>query len=387
MQHRARVRNQGFTLMEMMIAMALGAVVLAAAVQMFSKSVSATWIVTQRAEMQQDFRAAANMLTKDAAMAGSGMGNNVQIALPSGTGVVPVYGCDQTPKCYINGGAVAYPTQLDVLSGVNIPYLYGLIPGPKYGPIVNAAAGATDTVTVVNADTVFLLSCYNVTVTSATVVNFKLPSPLPSTCIVPPPLVAPQAIDDPVVGLTPGDLVQLQVTLGAGTPGAVSSTILGEVTNVLNKGGNNFDVTFAAGDPLRMNQPTATRGSIKQVVGATGTGNRINVISYYIDNTIVPPRLMRQTSGHTPIPLAENVAFLQFSYDLYDSNGNVLVDQADGGASQVPPLTPNQITKINIKHMSVTSTLQGSPGFQGLDLQTSVSARDLTFKNDYPISH
>jgi hypothetical protein len=83
--------------------------------------------------------------------------------------------------------------------------------------------------------------------------------------------------------------------------------------------------------------------------------------------------------------LAENVAFLQFSYDLYDSaSGNVLTDQFDGGASQ--NLTPSQITKINIKHMSVTSTLKGQGGFQGLDLQTSVSARDLTFMNDYPLS-
>ena len=381
MKRRATVRNQGFTLLEMMVAMALGAVVLGAAAQMFSKSLGATWLVSQRAEMQQDFRAAATMLTKDAGMAGSGMGNNIQIGLPSGTGIVPVYGCDQTPRCYINGAAVAYPTQLE--GAVNVPYLYGLMPGSQFGPTVNAAAGPTDVMTVVNADTNFLLSCNNVSVTSATVVKFTLPAPLPVTCIVPPPLLAPQAVNDPVVGLTPGDLVQFQVTKGGA--GATSSTILGEVTNVRQTSATTWDVTFAAGDPLLMNQPAAAAGSIAQIVGGTGSATRINVISYYIDNTIVPPRLMRQTSGHSPIPLAENVAFLQFSYDLYNSNtGAVLVDQADGGASQ--GLTPNQITKINIKHMSINSTLHGTMGYQGLDLQTSVSARDLTFKNDYPLS-
>ncbi len=387
MQHRADA-TRGFTLMEMMIAMALGAVVMAAAVQMFSKAVSGTFVVSQKAEMQQDFRAAASMLTKDAGMAGSGMGNNVQIALPSGNGVqVPVYGCDQTPKCYINGGAVAYPTQ--VVGASTVPYLYGLMPGSLFGPTVNAAGGPTDVMTVVNADTNFLLSCYNATVTSNTVVHFVLPAPLPNTCVVPLPLTAPQDINDPIVGLTPGDLVALQITIGVGA-GATSSTVLGEVTNVAKTSVNNYDVTFAAGDPLRMNQPTAAAGSLTQINGGNGSANRINVISYYIDNTIVPPRLMRQTSGHTPIPLAENVSFLQFSYDLYDStSGNVLTDVADGGASQ--NLTPNQITKINIKHMSVTSTLKGTGGgsangFQGLDLQTSVSARDLTFKNDYPLT-
>jgi hypothetical protein len=85
------------------------------------------------------------------------------------------------------------------------------------------------------------------------------------------------------------------------------------------------------------------------------------------------------------VPLAENVAFLQFSYDLYNFNtGAILTNQPDGGASQ--NMTPNQITKINILHMSIASTLHGTRGYQGLDLQTSVSARDLTFKNDYPLT-
>jgi hypothetical protein len=238
--------------------------------------------------------------------------------------------------------------------------------------------------TVVNADTTFLLGCYDVSVTSATLVRFTLPAPLHPTCVLTPPLVAPQPVDSPTIGLTPGDLVQFQVTIGAGA-GATSSTVMAEVTNVTKISATTWDVAFAAGDPLRMNQPAAAAGSVKQIVGGTGSANRINVVSYYIDNSIVPPRLMRQVSGHTPIPLAENVAFLQFSYDLYNSNtGAVLTDQSDGGASQA--LTPNQITKINIKHMSINSTLQGSVGYQGLDLQTSVSARDLTFKNDYPLS-
>jgi hypothetical protein len=258
--------------------------------------------------------------------------------------------------------------------------------GPRFGPTLNGAAGPTDVITVVNADTVFLLSCYTVSVTTNTVVRFTLTNPLPVTCVVTPPLLAPQAVNDPVIGLTPGDLVQLQVTIGVGN-GATSSTVMGEVTNVVAagnspKGEPQYDVTFGAGDPLNMNQPAAAAGSLQQIKGGTGTANRINVTSYYIDNSIVPPRLMRQTSGHTPIPLAENVAFLQFSYDLYDSSsGTLLTDQPDTNT-----LTPNQITKINIKHMSVNGTLQGTGGYQGLDLQTSVSARDLTFKNDYPLS-
>lgn len=383
MRRRSATRKRGFSLIEMTVALALGTLVLALAVEMFTKSLSATWTVSQRAEMQQDFRAAANMLTKDINMAGSGMGNNVQIALPSGAGTqVPIYGCDQTPTCYINGGAVAYPTQL--VNSVNVPYLYGLIPGPAYGPTVDTAAGRTDIITVVNADTNFQLGCYSVAVTTGVLVRFTLPTPLPATCVLPPPMVAPQAVNDAVVGLTPGDLVQFQVTIGSGA-GAQTSSIIGEVTNVTPRGGNAYDVAFATGDPLRMNQPTAAAGSLGNIVGTSGSATRINVITYYLDKTITPPRLMRQISGHSPIPVAENVRFLQFTYDLYNfTNSAVLTEQADGGASQ--GLTPNQITKINIKHMSMASTLHGPGGYQGLDLQTSVSARDLTFKNDYPVS-
>ena len=383
MRRRSIIRHLGFSLLEMTIAMALGLMVLGAAVQLYSKAMGATWIVSQRAEMQQDFRSAANILTKDISLAGAGLGNNVQIALPSGAGtVVPVYGCDQIPRCYINGGAVAYPTQL--VGAINVPYLYGLIPGWGFGPTIRAAAGPTDVITVANADTNFLLNCYNLTVRSNTVVRFTL-NPLPVTCVVPPPLLVPQAINDPVIGLTPGDLVLFNLNWGAGV-GATTATVMCEVTNVQLVNPDVYDVTFAAGDPLRMNQPAAAAGSLGTIpVNSTGSANRINVISYYLDNTIVPPRLMRQTSGHSPIPVAENASFMQFTYDLYNFNtGTVVTERADGGAGL--GLTPNQITKINIKHLSFASTLHGAPGYQGLDLQTSVSARDLTFKNDYPLN-
>src|ERR1039457_1128016 len=102
MSNRLPKRETGFSLLEMIIAMALGMIVLGAAVQIYIQGVSATWTVTQRAELQQDFRAASNMLTKDLSLAGAGLGNGVAVPLPSGT--TPRYGCDQT-SCYLNGVA------------------------------------------------------------------------------------------------------------------------------------------------------------------------------------------------------------------------------------------------------------------------------------------
>lgn len=380
MRSRSKIRARGFTLIEMMVAMALGLVVLSAAVQLYSQGLSATWTISQRAEMQQDFRAASDMLTKDLSLAGSGLGNNVQIALPAGTATSPVYGCSQT-ACYLNGTGAAYPAQSSK------PYLYGLMPGWKFGPTLLAAQGPTDTATVVYTDTTFYLNCYSAKVTSSTTVRFTVPTTLPANCVLPSSLTAPQAVNDTVVGLTPGDLLWFSLTNGVGA-GATYSPIIAEVTTVGSLSGTvpnqYYDVTFATGDALKMNQTTATSGALVNVPNWTGSATRILVITYYIDNTTSPPRLMRQVSGHAPMPVAENVVFLQFSYDLYNSGtGSVFTNQADGGASQ--NLTPSQITKINILHMAMNSTLKGANGgYQGLDLQTSVSARDLTFKNDYP---
>src|SRR5271154_7615491 len=115
MGDRSTKRARGFSLLEMIVAMALGTLVLGAAVQLYSQGVAATWTVSQRAEMQQDFRAASNMLTKDLSLAGVGLGQGAHVQLPT-SATLPVYGCVQTAglPCYLgsaNGSPVSYPKQ------------------------------------------------------------------------------------------------------------------------------------------------------------------------------------------------------------------------------------------------------------------------------------
>jgi prepilin-type N-terminal cleavage/methylation domain-containing protein len=374
MSDHSTKREHGFSLLEMVVAMALGTLVMGAAVQIYSQGVAATWKVSQRAEMQQDFRAATNMLTRDLSLAGAGLGNNVAIALPSAT--TPVYGCDQTSTCYINGLAAAYPLQ------AGTPYLYGLLPGYQIGPTLHTPPGATDAVTVIYTDNSFYLNCYTATVTAKGVVTFApaaSPAPWPPVGCLPNGVTTPQNVNDSVAGLSQGDLVLMSLN---------GTSIVGEVTGpVTASGTNTYTVPFANGDVLHMNQTSGANYLNSVGLNASGTGpTRLLVITYYIDNSISPPRLMRQVSGHTPMPVAENVVYLKFSYDLYNDATNLPVpNQVDGGASI--PLLPNQITKINILHMAMDSTLKGGQGgYQGLDLVTSVSARDLTYNNAYPLS-
>ena len=173
---RQRHTMGGFTMLEMTVAMAIGVLLLGSALLMYKQAVSATWITSQKSEMQQDFRAAANLLQRDISLAGSGglgqqgLASN-SVGLPTGSGsVVPVYPCSTTSCNYINGAPVAFPT----VSGA--PYVYSIIPGNNVGITINATEGATDIITVAYADVSLALNCYNITVQSATQVLFQLPS-------------------------------------------------------------------------------------------------------------------------------------------------------------------------------------------------------------------
>jgi hypothetical protein len=377
----------------MTIAVALGTLVLGAAVQLYTQAVGATWTVSQRAELQQDFRAASDMLTKDLSLAGAGLGNGAAIPLPSK--ITPEYGCDQTSACYL-GGSNTSPGTYPLQGGT--PTLYGLIPGYTLGPTLSSNPNATDVVTVVYSDTTFYLNCYQATVSALGQVTFG-PATAPVNGVVPtfPPtnclpsgVTTPQAVNDTMVGLTPGDLVLMTLN-GIQVVGEVTA---GTITTGTNAVGTTYIVPFANSDVLNMNQTGtgATAGLNGAALHATGANPvRLLVITYYIDKTVTPARLMRQISGHTPMPVADGIAYMKFSYDLYNDNTNLpAVNQPNPGSGDANDsasngLNPTDITKINILHMAMNSALHGASGYQGLDLETSVSARDLTYSNKYPI--
>jgi hypothetical protein len=96
---------------------------------------------------------------------------------------------------------------------------------------------------------------------------------------------------------------------------------------------------------------------------------------------------MRQVSGHLPVPVAENVVNLQFTYDTYDAVGNLL--NAVGNAGY-PGTSLNLIRKINLTHFTIRSQVSGARssmsttnGYQSFDFQTSISARNLSYQNRY----
>jgi hypothetical protein len=212
--------------------------------------------------------------------------------------------------------------------------------------------------------------------------NIVPPATLPPNCIVQSNLSAPQALNDSVVGFQAGDVLLFDQAAVA-----VVSNVASCAPSPSTSYSACYMVTFNDGDPGHVNQSavTANNGGLKNYIPNIGisTATRLLVITYYLDISPtdgVTPRLMRIQNGKNPSPVAENVAYLKFSYDVYNG-GAVTANQAT-----LPTGTnPSMITKVNILHMSMRSQLPGTSGYQGLDLQTSVSTRDMTFKNEYPI--
>jgi hypothetical protein len=174
------------------------------------------------------------------------------------------------------------------------------------------------------------------------------------------------------------------------------------VTTAAANGGGVYTVTFLNGDPLNLNQSAAASGDLAQMAvippalpPPTTTATRIFVSSYYLWMLPDPlgvgpgvPTLMRQVSGHTPVPVSENVVDLQFTYDTYNANGTLLNATGDGGYSL--GISFNLIRKINIVHLTMRSQLAGArsglmttSGYQAFDTQTSISARNLSYQNRY----
>src|SRR5215467_4195161 len=151
----------GFTLLELMVAMALGLIVMAAMASLFKTGMDATMRVTQRAETQANMRAAIDIMAKDISLAGAGLPTG-GIQLPAGTGSsASKYGCDAA-SCHLPTNT--YPTG---------NYMYGILPGYNNGVEANATITAAssrinDSITVIYADYNFPLWEFNLNFTSAT---------------------------------------------------------------------------------------------------------------------------------------------------------------------------------------------------------------------------
>ena len=359
-----RTRQRGFSMLEMTVSVALGLLVLGSTVQLFRVGTTTSRVVVQRTEMQQNMRAAIELMTKDISMAGSGL-PDAGIQLPVG-GTVSRYGCDQA-ICHVPGGT--YPNSGTPTFTPN--FMTGILPGYNNGVEAKAAIPATlgvrnDSITVIYADLSFPLNQYwldfPTPTSTGTQLNVNVPFPAPN------PL--PVKVTS-VGGIQVGDVIWL-------TNGPANA--VGEVTAV-----SDTSLTFADNDALNLNQSgAAITNNIRALNNGTHLqGFRLYVVTYYLTVPVngQSPRLMRQVNGRTPVPVADDIISLQFAYDLFNSDTNAL-DPNQPDPLSYPSDSLGLIQKVNISVMgqSLGNSVKDA---QNMRLATSVSARNMAFFDRY----
>jgi hypothetical protein len=380
----AKRKNDGFSIFELIIAMALGLLMLGAANELFNSALKTTSLVSNRAEMQQNARAAMDLISKDVSMAGAGLPPG-GIQLPSGpASSLSRFACDQTGICYLITNTYPVGTVGTVAPITPVSnFMFGIVPGfgkgmKAGGPTTIAATNRTpDSITVSYVDFGFPLNQFTGAFSDMTGTKLTLTAPVPQ------PAATPNATD-PGVGIKVGDLLMVQTGNG---------TAVGEVSVVSPLATTGATVTFTNGDALNFNQ-TGASNSMAQIVPlgspiAPGpaappvTVVRLLVVTYYVEVPLIAgttPRLMRQVNGNPPQPVADNVIDMQFSYDMCD-----LVNLVACAAIRDPlagNLSPGQIHKVNIQLMT-QSLAANSGSTQNMQLSTSVSARNLNYKDTY----
>ncbi len=340
--------NDGFSLVELLVAMGLTMTLVGGALLAFDGVRRATEGADLRADVNQSVRAGLNLLTRDLLAAGQGIPTG-GIPVPSGAGSTPIV--RPSPA----GTSLTFPVA-DTLPAVSTGA--GLGPAIRRpGAAANAPAGAsTDMVTVLMADsTLPSLPLTSVSADGSTViVDASIP------------------LDDPASGVTAGDLMMLSNARG---------NTLQMVT-----GRTGQAIAFEAGDSLSLNQRGAAQGTILQLQSGPGvypptTARRILMISYYVDATTDAerPRLVRRINNRPERAVCIGVEALTFSYDLVDGATNPI-----NVRTPTAPNTPHQIRKANIFLAARSSTPWGwtnEPIRSGLSAQ--VSLRSLSFVDRY----
>jgi prepilin-type N-terminal cleavage/methylation domain-containing protein len=370
-------KNSGFTLIEIMVAMAVSLIALGAAVVMFRDSTKANNNVTQAADMSDNIRAGLNLIVQDLIQTGTG--------IPTGGISIPntpdAAGCNTGAPVNRPPAALALTFQGPnaLAPGCNV-ILPAIEPGPDLGPTVVSPDGTsgpkTDIITVMYADNTLALdqrpingpNCPNGSLTATG-----------SSITFDPNCVVIGAAGTPV---NPGDLIMIYNSIN---PNGVLQT----VTSV---GGQTLN--FAGGDAFNLNGRTTTEtaGTIQQLQNADGTYpstscTRVWMITYYIDVTADPnhPMLMRAVNFNAPQPVAESFENLQFAYNLADGTTPPPVNQS--AVPIVPAPTgdnENQIRSVNV-YVGARSANRSAnvSSYIRTNLATQVALRSMAYFNTY----
>jgi prepilin-type N-terminal cleavage/methylation domain-containing protein len=332
-------REQGFSLVELLIATTITLVLLAATMTSFNDAMGINEKASQMADLEQNLRSGINLLVQDFINAGWGIPTG-GIPIPTGGGAAPVNRPGPPGTNYTFAPALT-------LSSVN--------PGAGLGPRGNGRA--TDIVNILFADNLLPLNQTPLDAIASNGTSMTVNAGTPIT-----------NVNNPI---RPGDLIAFSNAVGNTLQYA--SRVSGQT------------VFFDAGDPLNLNQPNAPQGSILQLKsGGTfppTTATRVWLVTYYLDTTTDPemPRLIRRVNNRPGQAVALVLEDMQLAYDLADG-----VTNPTNIKSPTAPNSPNQIRKASILLSGRSNSLiRNTREYLRRCLTTQVSLRSLSFIDRY----
>jgi len=354
--HRSSNRPQlGFTLVELLMALVVTIVIVGGGILVFTNSVQSSTRSLKYSDIQTEARSALSQITRDLSQAGTGVPlNGIPIPSFAAGGANPNFACDAT-QCYT-------AVDLPITQGL----LYKVTPGNAIGPTISEPS---DAIKVVYVDPTL-----NWTAVQAAAIA-------PNGGSVTMPAATVPAVNDPALGITPGDVMLLQNANGSA---------VGVVTAVAGQ------VIFFGADALNFNQLNAPSGNIK-ALGTPGTNpltypatqvSRLIMVTYFIQQFAGPDgpdaRIMRQVGAHSPVPIAEHIEDLKFTYDVVDPISNALTaNSLDASLGNPPVSQPNQIRKVNINVTARAPRKEATGDFLRINLTTSIGPRNLSFRDRY----
>jgi prepilin-type N-terminal cleavage/methylation domain-containing protein len=383
----AKRTKAGFTLVELMVSMAVTMVLLYAAVVAFRDAQQANQVVTQSSDMTDNLRAALNLIIQDVQQAGTGIPTGgIPIPFTSNGSSSAPCGTTSPMNRPILGGAGTFPKCNSVLNAVE--------PGSMMGPPItapDASSGTvqnpnsiTDEISVVYADNTAGLDVKPInqpkTTTppnpgcpagSLSLTGTLLQITFDATCV---------DLSQARVQVHAGDLIMLNNTLG--TALVYVTSITGQVVN------------FAAGDPYNLNGRSDPAGTVTQLMTSptcgggpacfpVTTATRVWMVTYYLDNVSSPPfiRLIRQVNFNTPTPVGETLENLQFTYNFVDGATNPANQAAVPNGNSA-----SQIRTVNV-WLGARTPYMVHRGNQSLyarnNLMTQISLRSMAYANKY----
>jgi prepilin-type N-terminal cleavage/methylation domain-containing protein len=338
--------NRGFSLIELLMSMAIMLVVLALASRSLFEAMRAEEAIGLMADANQSLQSAQTMMVRDLVDAG----RSVDIGgLPLPTGGVAIVRPGPA-----NVAAAGWPTAST---------LYAVTPGNELGPVING--NTTDAVTIVSVDDYMRPPSNARIVVDANGTTVTMPAGVD---------VGTNSRNTPRVG-------DLMWVTRAGNRAVLYVTAVNAANPLV-------FTAATVGDPSNLNQQGATTGSMAQLGSSPAAPaladtkvTRIRMTTYWVEESNGTPFLMRQDNYRAAMQVGLGVDNLEIAYDVIDG---VNVVRVNNPFVDRPGTTPNQFDKaFVILAVRSDKRFAQTKNFLRNDLMTQVSFRSLQVQQNF----